>query len=251
MAADEALFLSAEDNCAGGTLRVYQADDVSMTIGCFQKISGLDTDFLRKRDIKYVRRITGGRTVLHGDDITFSFVADARSPLYAGSITGITAAFSKIVQKFLRSISIDVSVSTKTNLDRETTDAFCFNTYTKNELLVNDKKIVGFALKRTDDSFLLQGSIPVKLDHDLLRKIFCAGSHATDGGSVTCIQECLSDVPDFGSLKDAFLDAFKGDGFALKEGALSDKESAAAKRLITEKYSSPKWNDNPSGKVYL
>jgi len=76
MALDEALLLSCQKRASPPVLRLYLWKPPAVSMGYFQ--SAEKTVNLKKckdRGIDVVRRITGGRGVLHEDEITYSVCA--------------------------------------------------------------------------------------------------------------------------------------------------------------------------------
>ena len=72
MALDEAIAVHVRQGRALPTLRFYQWERPSITLGFFQKAQEINVSFCREMEIPLVRRRTGGRAVLHGQDLTYS-----------------------------------------------------------------------------------------------------------------------------------------------------------------------------------
>ncbi|HET6498524.1 MAG TPA: lipoate--protein ligase family protein, partial [Coriobacteriia bacterium] len=70
MAVDRALLEARAAGEARPTLRVYSWVRPTVSIGRFQDPGGIDVEFCRARGIDIVRRPTGGRGVLHDDEVT-------------------------------------------------------------------------------------------------------------------------------------------------------------------------------------
>src|SRR3989338_6905565 len=71
MAIDEALLTSKMP-----VLRFYRWKQAGLSLGYFQDIKDINVNFCKKNNIDIVRRITGGKTVLHDKELTYSFVID-------------------------------------------------------------------------------------------------------------------------------------------------------------------------------
>ncbi len=247
MAIDEALLLCCNDTITNGTLRVYAANKHSLSIGYFQSIAGLDFDYMKRNDIDYVRRITGGRAVLHGDEMTFSFAADTRSPFYHPSITKITAAFADIIRKFLAKIGIDTDIAPASNIKRgsDSKRFHCFSASTRNELLAGGRKIVGYALKKSKDSFLLQGSIPIKINKEIYLNIMKGYKDMSALDKIACVRDCTGEDIGFEDMRKLFARTFAENGYNIVSGGLSEKELALYDKLAAKKYRSALWNNDP------
>ncbi|MCH7824872.1 MAG: lipoate--protein ligase family protein, partial [Acidobacteria bacterium] len=83
MAVDEALL---DDPGDGWTLRFYRWDRPTISLGYAQPYErGVDTVVARRLGIPVVRRPTGGRAVLHADELTYALTAPVdHGPLSAG-----------------------------------------------------------------------------------------------------------------------------------------------------------------------
>ncbi|MBN2538425.1 MAG: lipoate--protein ligase family protein, partial [Deltaproteobacteria bacterium] len=76
MAIDEAIFRVNQRREMPPTLRFYGWKKPAVSLGYFQHAeSEIQCGYCRDRDIDIVRRPTGGKAVLHGDDLTYSLVA--------------------------------------------------------------------------------------------------------------------------------------------------------------------------------
>jgi lipoate-protein ligase A len=88
MALDEAIATGVRKGAAAPTLRLYGWDRPSLTLGCFQKTADINIEYCRSHDIPVVRRPTGGRAILHGDELTYSLSAKLTGSLFhTGSST--------------------------------------------------------------------------------------------------------------------------------------------------------------------
>ena len=185
MALDEAIAAEVRRGAAPPTLRLYGWDRPALTLGCFQKTSGINVEYCRSQDIPVVRRPTGGRAILHGDELTYSFSAKTdRDPFSHGlldSYRRISAAFSIALKK------IGVIADSKKEREKGRVlgrNPLCFQSSSFGELLLENKKLVGSAQKRWNDGLLQQGSIPYLQHDEPLKGIFGAEKTASLKSSV-------------------------------------------------------------------
>ena len=69
------------------TLRIYRWSSPSVTVGYFQKLDEtVNTDFCRKNGISVTRRVTGGGTVLHHKELTYSFTLPVKKKIVPESV---------------------------------------------------------------------------------------------------------------------------------------------------------------------
>jgi len=93
MALDEAIAIVVRKDNAPPTLRLYGWDMLSVSIGCFQKISDVDIAYCIEKHIPVVRRPTGGRAILHSNEITYSFSVKTTHRLFS---KGLLDSYKKI-----------------------------------------------------------------------------------------------------------------------------------------------------------
>jgi lipoate-protein ligase A len=160
MGRDEELLLRADGGEPG--LRVYTWDGPWVSLGRFQQPRRA---LLRPEDTLWVMRPTGGKSVLHGHDLTVGLalplallgLADSRrvAPAYRAVIGPIVRA--------MRSLGAEAVLGEETQLmtgSLPTSD--CFAHVSPNDVVhpVSGQKLVGCALRITDRAVLVQASIP-------------------------------------------------------------------------------------------
>ena len=245
MAVDESLFLNIGDEGVVQAFRLYQSNGKSVSLGYFQKNDYLNLDFLREKQIAYVRRITGGRAVMQGDDLFIAFTANKKSPFFSGSISKITNKFADLMVKLLNEFGVKASVSRRGKLsnDESVNNFHCFNSLNRNEILVDNKKIIGIALKKNDDSFLLQASLLMRIDRELfLNSVNGCNSNTID--SITSLEEQLHREININEIFTSLKSIFLSEGFAIRDSGLLENEQTDATYLLENKYRNPAWNNN-------
>src|SRR5512139_3352251 len=86
MAADEAILEHIGRGESLPTLRLYAWTPACLSLGHAQPFADVDVARLRERGWEVVRRLTGGRAILHTDEITYSVVGSGDVPALAGSV---------------------------------------------------------------------------------------------------------------------------------------------------------------------
>jgi len=214
-----------------------------LTLGCFQKASDINIEYCNSQDIPVVRRPTGGRAILHADELTYSFSAETdRGPFSHGlldSYQRISMAFSIAFRK--------IGVTAVPKKEREkgrmlSRSPLCFQSSSFGEILVANKKLVGSAQKRWDNGLLQQGSIPYLSHEEKLREIF--GAEKT-----VSLKDCMNALKDILPLLDeetfrkAVASSFeKAFGIRFLLSAPSQKEFLLAEELRHQKYLQAHWN---------
>jgi lipoate-protein ligase A len=153
MALDEALLRSVSKP----TLRVYHWRNPWVTFGYFQEISKVHARF---PDIPAVRRWTGGGMVQHGEDLTFSLILPNGAKLAEETPTALYHALHGMLADQIRA-TLPVSVELAGSEDMRRGEA-CFQAPAHDDLLINETKVLGGALRRSGGGVLYQGSLRVK-----------------------------------------------------------------------------------------
>src|SRR6266496_4232649 len=175
MAVDEAVACFVREGQSPPTLRLYECICPSVTIGCFQKIDSVDMAYCTERDIPIVRRPTGGRAILHNQELTYSFSAGTANGLFSH---GLRDSYKKISAAFCSALS-SLGLYPEANIaremsgeDRASKNPLCFHAASFGEITLHNKKVIGSAQKRWNGALLQQGSIPYIIDWDILKKVF-------------------------------------------------------------------------------
>jgi lipoate-protein ligase A len=248
MALDESIAIAVKQENAPPTLRLYGWDMPSVSIGCFQKIMDMDVGYCTKKNIPLVRRLTGGRAVLHGDEITYSFSSQTTSGPFSN---GLLDSYKKISTAFDLALS-KMGISPELKLvraprhlplcDRHSKSPSCFQSVSYGEITINGRKVIGSAQKRWTDALLQQGSIPLVPDGDDAAKVFRLDMAQDMKDSFVGLRDVL---PGFISqdFKKAIRISFE-ETFSVKfaVSSLSPAEISMARKLEAEKYSSREWN---------
>jgi len=199
MARDEhALYAAARDGTP--RLRLYTWERLTLSVGRAQQVERqVDLAACRRLGIPVVRRITGGRAVLHGSDLTYSLAAPlagaasasgTAGPLDVAARQGILGLYRELSQVFVRffdRLGLAPDVQVYTGRQRaELASPVCFATPSAFEILLGGRKIVGSAQRLLPTAFLQHGSIPLAPQEAVLAEVFRDGAgvemarHMTD-----------------------------------------------------------------------
>ena len=165
MALDEALLERARDT--GETCwRVYTWSSPTLSLGRNQTAAGhYDLDRAAALGIDVVRRPTGGRAVLHHREITYAVAAPAPAE---GSLRESYAAANAVLHLALARLGAPVTAALPTRRTGAPGLAPCFELPTRDELVLDGRKLVGSAQWRDDGAFLQHGSILVDDDQGMI-----------------------------------------------------------------------------------
>ncbi len=240
MATDEAILRATESLALCGaapaqapspTLRIYSWERPTVSIGYRQDLSA----FTGPANIPVVRRITGGRAVLHDSEVTYSIVAPKGSSLYGLGIGGAYLAVSSAIAAALNEVGVEAELtrSKRTGaMGGGAGSGACFQSAARSEVTVGGKKIVGSAQRRFKGAFLQHGSILFDVDRELTEKVFGPG-----------LYESISWVSRFSSVSKMELKEVLTRKIVeilgvsmLGRESLFESESLLRDRLIREKY---------------
>ncbi len=251
MALDEAIAAAVRRGDSPPTLRLYGWCQPSVSLGSFQKITDIDRSYCAAHDVHVVRRPTGGRGILHGEELTYSFSARNEGLFSLGLLDAyrkISSAFSLGLQRLGLSVKIQTRRERGTNLARS---PLCFQSTSYGELTINGKKLIGSAQKRWSEGFLQQGSIPFIVDHTALAAVFNnKGRVPPEADGARLVGEDIAGltdlVHDFSPsvfrvyIKESFEILFS---VSLLESLPTDQESAEAHHLCARKYRQSLWTN--------
>ncbi len=150
--------------------RLYGWSPACVSLGRNQKDDFLDKDFLKSQKIDVVRRITGGRALLHNDEITYSFICPIEYLKNGDNVTASYKEISQILINGLKKLGIELEFGTQKAV--RTKFDYCMLLSTGADLCYKGKKLIGSAQCRKEGYILQHGSIMYDYDSQLLGKIF-------------------------------------------------------------------------------
>ena len=169
--------------------RLYGWKPACVSLGRNQNDDFLDKEYLKKCGIDVVRRLTGGRALLHDNEITYSYICPIS---YLEHGEHIVSSYKEICQIFInkfKTIGIDIDFGTQKQV--KTGFDYCMLVSTGADLCYRGKKLIGSAQCRKHGYILQHGSILYDYDKNLLEKIF-GEEIVTD--EITCIKDINSSI---------------------------------------------------------
>lgn len=150
--------------------RLYGWKPACVSLGRNQKDDFLDYEFLKLKNIDVVRRLTGGRALLHDNEITYSFICPESFLQNGSHIISSYKEISQILIDKFKKLGIDLdfgaSKPIKTGFD------YCMLISTGADLCYKEKKLIGSAQCRSHGYILQHGSILYDYNKKLLEEIF-------------------------------------------------------------------------------
>ncbi|HVN16811.1 MAG TPA: lipoate--protein ligase family protein [Anaerolineales bacterium] len=252
MAVDEAILEHIHRGESRPTLRLYAWQPACLSLGHAQPISDMDLERLHARGWEVVRRVTGGRAILHTDELTYSVTAPADEPRVAGSVLESYNRLAQALLAAVRELGLPVEMkesalpSAGGNLN-----PVCFEVPSTYEITVHGKKLIGSAQARKKEGVLQHGSLP--LVGDLTR--ICQALVFTDETAraqaaarllarATTVESVLGRAVGWETAAQAFVHGFESElNLKFEEGELSTSEATRAEELVHTKYAHPSWTE--------
>ena len=259
MAVDEMLLTSVARGEGSPTLRIYGWQPPALSFGYAQKIAReVDLERCRETGIGLVRRVTGGRAVLHWNELTYSVACREDDPLLGGTISETYHKISRCLVEGLRIFGVKTQLERSRSLPtrprRESISSPCFSSTAKHEVTLQGRKLIGSAQRRLQGMILQHGSLLIGPEHKRMVDLLPSDSgvlreqfvQALDCGTIY-LQEVYPEKVDFHKLGECLRQGFERclDVEFFGNGLL-EREKTEAVRLVREKYSTDTWNFSPS-----
>ncbi len=236
MAIDEALMASVREG-ASPVLRVYRWDPACLSLGRNQPARDrYDEAALRANGVDVVRRITGGRAVLHDDELTYAVVCTA------GELGGPRQAYRRINEVLvaaLTAIGVNAAVQEMTGRRAPVpSTAPCFAEPVEGEVLAEGRKLVGSAQVHREGVLLQHGSLPFRPGAASLRLAPLLPSAGP--GSPAYLESVLGSMPSWERIVLALAEAWEDLIGPLEFSVLEAHERAMAQDLEA-RFASSDW----------
>lgn len=248
MAVDEAILEAVNQRQVPPTLRLYAWDPPCLSLGFAQPVRDVDQAALQRYGWGLVRRPTGGRAILHTDELTYAVIAPEEEPRMAG---GVLESYFRLSQALLDALQ-RLGLPAQADKEYPTTAAVggpvCFEVPSNYEITVAGKKLIGSAQARRKEGVLQHGSLPLSGD---LTRITRALAYPDETARARAAQRLLEHAANAQMLgysltwqtsAQAFIQAFADVlNLDLREESLSPAEECRADELVEQKYANPAW----------
>jgi lipoate-protein ligase A len=165
-------------------IRFYGWTPACVSLGRNQSESKVNTEYCREHGIDIVKRVTGGRGLLHDDEVTYSFVCPTDFLNAGDSVINSYKEISSAIIEGFKYIDISLELGGKKKI--EASHDYCMLLSTGADLSYNGKKLIGSAQYRTQGYILQHGSVLFGYNKEVIENIF---NEKTDENSITCINE--------------------------------------------------------------
>jgi lipoyl(octanoyl) transferase len=252
MAVDEAVLEAVGRKESLPTLRLYAWDPPCLSLGFAQPVKDVDCAALAHFGWDLVRRPTGGRAILHTDELTYSVIAPLDEPRVAGGVLESYSRLSQALLTALERLGLPAQANKEYALPQgsQSNAAVCFEVPSNYEITVGGKKLVGSAQARRKEGVLQHGSLPLYGDLTRITRVLSYPDEAARQRAAQRLLDHAANVEMLGysltweECAPVFIEAFRENfQLDLKEGSLSQSEQERAQQLAAEKYNHPSWTN--------
>ncbi len=234
MALDAAMLRARADGAIPPTLRLYRWTKPTVTLGRFQPDDDVDRQACERFGLDVVRRPTGGRGVLHDDELTYAVIAGTEDGMPAG-VAASYRFLSQALAHAYHELGVPAEVTARPRGERGA--RACYLHATQADLSLGAAKLSGSAQVWERGAVLQHGSFVRTRDVAREAAVFRldARQHAELAASTATLEDALGRAPEFNTIIIAVIAGFERTlGITLVEGALGSDEAAFADARIHE-----------------
>lgn len=249
MAVDEAILGAVVAGASAPTLRFFAWNPPCLSLGRSQAIEEVDLIACKGDRVDVVRRPTGGRAILHTDEMTYSLALPQTDPRASGDILDSYRRLSEGLLAGLRELGVGAVQAMGQRKPQAELTAVCFETPSDYEITVGGRKLVGSAQWRARGGVLQHGTLP--LHGDISRIVSYLALSDTERRAqreavltrATTLEEAMGEIVPFARAARAMADGFaQALNLELVPGELSDEERSMVVELYRTRYADPAWS---------
>lgn len=232
------------------TLRLYGWQPFCLSLGYGQRVAEVDLEALNARGWDLVRRPSGGKAILHGDELTYSLSLPLEHALARGDVVESYRRISAALLAALRALGKPAQAEAMAgDASASSAGPVCFVLPSHYEIAVGGRKLIGSAQLRRGGALLQHGTLPLRGDIGRIcdalvfdsdsareRERLMVRQRATTLS--TALEKDISWEAAALALKRGFAAAFD---LTLTESALSEAEAERAASLQTERFGNPEY----------
>ena len=268
MAVDEAILNAVAEGHSPPTLRFFGWVPPCFSLGYAQPVADVDLERLRDLGWDWVRRPTGGRAILHTDELTYSVIALMGEPRVLGGVIESYRQLSAGLTRGVELLGLAVRADRKhapvashqspvirdqlSVISRQPPAAnpICFEVPSNYEITANGKKLLGSAQVRKRGVVLQHGTLPLTGDVARICEALTVEAEAERARlrermhqRATTVTEVLGREVQWGEAAEALTRGFaEALNLAFEAAPLTPRELTLIARLREEKYTAEGWN---------
>lgn len=248
MAIDEAIMQSVAEGLSLPTLRLYAWNPYCLSLGYGQRIRDADFESLETHAWDIVRRPTGGKAILHGDELTYSVSLPKDHDLAQGDIIESYRRISEALLLSLQYLGLSPA-SEKQAKGNSGLGPVCFEVPSHYEITSNGKKLIGSAQVRRRNGILQHGTLPLFGD---ITRICDALAYDSEedrqlakqsvAERATTLESVLSNIVSWDDTANVVAEGFANTfNLDFEIGELSEYEHDLVKQFLDERYHNSDW----------
>lgn len=250
MAVDATLLRQVASGQSRPTLRLYAWEPLCLSLGYGQSVQDADADRLQQHGWHLVRRPTGGKSILHGDELTYSVTLPRDHELAQGDVV---ESYRRISQALLRALQILglAPQSERQAKGNQGVGPVCFEVPSHYEITVQGKKLIGSAQVRQRDGILQHGSLPLHGDIARICEALRYPDEATREAArhkvrqrATTLSAALNRLVSWDEAAQALMQGFATTfDLYFEEQALRPEEQPLVREHLRTTYQNPEWTN--------
>lgn len=164
-------------------IRFYGWKPKCVSLGRNQSSDDINIEYCKRNNIDIVRRVTGGRALLHDSEITYSFVCPSGFLNNGESVIASYKEISAAIILGFKNLGINLEIGSKKQVN--TSFSYCMSLITGADLCVDGRKLIGSAQFRKQNYILQHGSVLMDFDSIHIDNIF---KEKEDYDSITTVK---------------------------------------------------------------
>lgn len=258
MAVDESILESTIRSAVPPTVRLYAWEPPCFSLGYAQPFSDVSLSHLRILNWDIVRRPTGGRAILHTDELTYSVIGSQNDPRLSGDVLETYRNISLALLNALVILGVPAvqqpsrapaGISRPLMNPGHKLNPVCFEVPSDYEITCQNRKLIGSAQARRKRCLLQHGSLPLHGDLTRILKVLKFADQTELESAqqnlvqrATTIEQVLGYKISWEDAANAFLQAFSETlNLVLEESELTADEIKRAEELVETKYRHSSW----------
>lgn len=249
MAIDEAISESVAAGESQPALRFYGWQPACLSLGLAQEWDVADWQSCTQQGWGIIRRPTGGRAILHIDELTYTVAAPDHEPRVQGGVIESYQRLSEALAAGLRLLGLDPARARPYYQDKGEAGPACFDGPSHYEITIGQRKLIGSAQMRKKGVVLQHGSLPLHGDITRIAKALAVdvpGQRMAIAARLqyraTTLADCLGRSLEFEQVAEALRQGFsQALNLTFVAGELTPKEEARTLELRHNKYAAESW----------
>ena len=247
MAIDEAIMEAVRAGTSRPTLRFYGWDPACLSLGHAQPATVVAWDACAAAGWDVVRRPTGGRAILHVDELTYSVCAPESEARLRGGVLESYLRLSDALAHGLTLLGLAPERAPGPAHARAEQGPVCFDDPSHYEIVISGRKLIGSAQARKRGTVLQHGTLPLYGDITRILHALAGAGRQADGAVAlrrvaTTLEESagrrITYAEAVAALRQGFAEALN---LTFVEGTLTAAETARAQEIRSEKYTADRW----------